>query len=303
MQDVKIVGRCFKMVDSVTNNNSTQKTLSSCGLSDDVMTNDELNKKVKIAIERIQSFKDRYKEKTYLAFSGGKDSITIYDLAKKAGIPLEPHYHFTTVDPPELTRFIRDNYPEVPWDRPTRVMTHRGGEPVTVKSMFQLIVWMGFPPSRRLRYCCRYLKEYGGKGRTVIDGVRWAESTRRSKRMMYERCSKDKDTMYLHPIIDWSDEDVWNYIHQNNLKYCCLYDEGFTRIGCIMCPIAGKKSMIAQAKRWPKYYKAYINTFRRMLESKSSTHKLQWKSAEDVMNWFITGDFLEEGDEQCEIFG
>lgn len=42
------------------------------------------------------------------------------------------------------------------------------------------------------------------------------------------------------PIIDWSTEDVWNYIKTNNLRYCSLYDEGFDRIGCVLCPMASK---------------------------------------------------------------
>jgi phosphoadenosine phosphosulfate reductase len=261
------------------------------------------NEKVQIAIERLQFHRDRNRDKTYLAFSGGKDSIVIYDLAKKAGIPLEPHYHFTTVDPPELTQFIKINYPEIPWDRLERKMTHRGEEPVMVRSMFQLIEWMHFPPSRRFRYCCRYLKERGGEGRTIIDGVRWAESTRRSKRMMFERCSKNATTLYLHPIIDWTDEDVWIYIRQNNLKYCSLYDEGFKRLGCILCPLGGKKQMLIQAERWPKYYNAYMRTFERMLKSLPPAYKLQWKSAEEVMHWYITGDLLENSDNDCEVFG
>jgi phosphoadenosine phosphosulfate reductase len=263
----------------------------------------DLYDKEQIAIERIRSLKDRYKEKTYLAFSGGKDSITIYDLAKKAGIPLEPHYHFTTMDPPELTRFIKENYPEIPWDRPLKIAAHRGEEPVTIKSMFQLIEWKHTPPTRRFRYCCEVLKEYGGRGRTVIDGVRWAESKRRSKRMMYERCSKNDDTMYLHPIIDWTDEDVWNYINWNHLKYCSLYNEGFKRLGCIMCPLASEKQMQIEAKRWPKYYAALMRSFERMLKTKPASHKLQWSSAEDVMNWYIHGEHLAEDETTCEVFG
>jgi phosphoadenosine phosphosulfate reductase len=256
-----------------------------------------------IAIGRIRGFKDRYNPETYLAFSGGKDSIVIYDLAKKSGIPISPHYHFTTMDPPELTQFIKAYYPEIPWDRPFKVGTHRGESQVTIKSMFQLIEWKHTPPTRRFRYCCEILKEYGGRGRVVIDGVRWAESRRRSRRMMYERCQKNDDTFYLHPIIDWSDEDVWEYIRRNELNYCRLYDEGFKRIGCIMCPLAGEKQMIREAQRWPKYYNALMRTFERMLKTKPSHQKLQWSSAEDVMNWYIRGQHLGEDETQCEVFG
>jgi 3'-phosphoadenosine 5'-phosphosulfate sulfotransferase (PAPS reductase)/FAD synthetase len=102
-----------------------------------------LEDKVKLAIERLQFYRDRKHEKTYLAFSGGKDSIVIYDLAKQSGIPIEPHNHFTTVDPPELVRFVKENYPEVIVDRPDCTKRHRGGELVSIKSMFQLIAFKG----------------------------------------------------------------------------------------------------------------------------------------------------------------
>ena len=120
---------------------------------------------------------------------------------------------------------------------------------------------------------------------------------------MFERCSKNDDTYYLHPIIDWSDEDVWRYIRANGLKYCSLYDEVFKRIGCVMCPKSSKKQMIKEAKRWPKYYNAYMLAFERMLLTKPAHQKLQWKSAEDVMNWWIYAKHLDEDETVCEVFG
>ena len=61
--------------------------------------------KAEIAIARLQNFEppDGY----YLAFSGGKDSVTILALAKQAGVKFDAHYHYTTCDPPELVQFIR----------------------------------------------------------------------------------------------------------------------------------------------------------------------------------------------------
>lgn len=260
--------------------------------------------KVAISIERIALHKDRANPATYLAFGGGKDSVVVYDLAKRSGIPLEPHFHFTTVDPPELTRFILDNYPEVIVDRPYAVMTHRGEEPTVIKSMFQLIEFKHTPPTRMLRYCCEVLKEYGGRGRTVITGMRWEESLSRSKRRMYERCSKGDDTFYLNPIIDWSEKDVWEYIKKNNLPYCCLYDQGFKRIGCIMCPKASVEQREFEAKRYPKFYNAYLRAFERMLSHKPKHQKLQWSSAEDVMHWWLYERHIDPcGSEQCELFG
>ena len=61
--------------------------------------------KVELAIERLKAFEppDGY----YVAFSGGKDSQCIYHLCQIAGVKFDAHYAITSVDPPELVRFIR----------------------------------------------------------------------------------------------------------------------------------------------------------------------------------------------------
>jgi phosphoadenosine phosphosulfate reductase len=239
------------------------------------------------AIEVIKEYEPL--EGYYLAFSGGKDSVVIYDLAKRSDVRFEPHYHFTTVDPPELTKFIKDNY-NVVWDRPK-------------KSMFKLIEGRGFPPTRQIRYCCSELKEYGGRGMTIVTGVRKAESRARSKRIMYHEDTRFKNTYYLNPILEWKDEDVWDYIRTNKIKYCSLYDEGFDRIGCIMCPLSGTEQRVKESKRWPKFYNAYLRAIGRGLEShKMRASKRSGTTAEQMMSWWLYGD-SSVCSEQCELFG
>ena len=182
--------------------------------------------KVANAIRLIRDFEPS--EGYYVAFSGGKDSVVILDLVKRSGVKFDAHYNITGIDPPELFYFIRDNFPEVQRHRPET-------------TIWKLIVKKMMLPTRMVRYCCEYLKERGGAGRRVVTGVRKAESVKRSKRKDVEECFKDKHKVYINPIIDWSDQDVWEYIKTNNLKYCHLYDEGFKRLGCIGCPMIGKK--------------------------------------------------------------
>lgn len=254
--------------------------------------------KVDVAIDRIRAFEppDGY----YLAFSGGKDSQCIYHLAKMADVSFDAHYSVTTVDPPELMRFIKENYPDVIWDRPMF-----NGKPT---SMWKLIPEHTVPPTRQIRYCCDVLKEQHGQGRVVITGVRWAESaTRRNThgivdmrtkskkiineslennpaatlntrgglifnddndetRKTVEQCYQKRRTT-LNPIIDWDDDEVWEFIKEVvKVPYCSLYDEGFTRLGCIGCPLQGTKGMLRDFERWPRYKELYIKAFDEMIK-------------------------------------
>lgn len=67
--------------------------------------------KVETAIKRIKMFEPE--EGYYLCFSGGKDSVVIKALADMAGVKYDAHYSLTSVDPPELVRFIKDEHPDV----------------------------------------------------------------------------------------------------------------------------------------------------------------------------------------------
>lgn len=105
--------------------------------------------KVEMAIARLQLHEP--KEGYYVAFSGGKDSCVVLDLCKRAGVKFDAHYNLTTVDPPELVRFIKKYHPDI-WETRTKPK----------KTMWQLIEEKRLPPTRKVRYCCEVLKEGGG---------------------------------------------------------------------------------------------------------------------------------------------
>ena len=125
--------------------------------------------KVQVAIDRLKTFEPP--EGYYLAFSGGKDSVVIKKLADLAGVKYDAHYNLTSVDPPELVQFIK-SFKDVIIDRPK----DKNGNQIT---MWNLIPPRRLPPTQIARYCCKDLKETGGKGRMTITGVRWAESSNR----------------------------------------------------------------------------------------------------------------------------
>lgn len=271
--------------------------------------------KLEVAIQRLKTFEPS--EGYYLAFSGGKDSAVIKALADMAGVKYDAHYNVTSVDPPELVRFIKEKYPDVIWEYPR----HKDG---TRATMWNLIPKKKMPPTRLVRYCCQVLKESGGDGRFTITGVRWAESSNRknnqgeitiykadkelkespdfmqtnkggvvlindneSSRKMVDSCYKRKKTV-LNPIIDWEDDEVWEFIHRFNIPYCELYDKGYKRLGCIGCPM--NPAAAAELERYPKYKQAYLRAFDKMLENMDKAElKTTWKTADDVMKWWLGG--------------
>ena len=180
----------------------------------------------------------------YLAFSGGKDSCVIKQLAIEADVKFQASYNNTTIDPPELIRYIRQYHAEVSWNNPKVPMLRR------------LVEKSNGPPTRLARWCCEEYKEQGGAGSLKVIGVRIAESERRAG-LWKEFQPHRTDGGTLAPIVYWTDEDVWEFIRSRNLPYCELYDQGFKRLGCIGCPMAGQAGQRKEFARWPGYERAW----------------------------------------------
>lgn len=231
----------------------------------------------------------------HLAFSGGKDSMVLYHLAKMAGVKFKAHMQITTIDPPELMQFVRGNYPDVILHRPAI-------------NFYDLIVKKRMLPMRNARYCCAYLKEQAGGGTVTLLGIRAAESSRRAARNEFEigrhgyrgnldqfnrqtdrsfACVNGKDKIMLSPIFRWSDADVWNFIRGQGLPYCRLYDEGFYRIGCIFCPMASKKSKIIDRHRYPGFERAIKRSIQKLIDTYDYWQEYN-ATADEVFDWWVS---------------
>lgn len=259
--------------------------------------------KVETAIERLRTFEPP--EGYFLAFSGGKDSVVIKALADMAGVKYDAHYSVSSVDPPELVQFVK-TFSDVSRDIPH----DKDGNPVT---MWNLIPKKRMPPTRLARYCCTALKEQQGIGRFVITGVRWEESVRRratrsglelgdtakGERERLDPDNPDQELIHIcptkaqrviNPIIDWTTKEVWEFIREYNVRYCELYDQGFTRLGCIGCPMGGGESQVKEFARYPKYRRNYLRAFKRMLSQNESVGRAcSWNTPEEVMTWWTEG--------------
>ena len=219
-------------------------------------------------------------------FSGGKDSIVLKRLMELAGIQCKFIFSQTSVDPQELLVYIKKYHKDVVIEKPR-------------ESMFQLIVKKGFPPTRVCRYCCQEYKERNvcpkRENVMTVTGVRKEESKKRASRSMYETCQIDKGVIFFHPVINWTEDQIWNFILTENIPYCSLYDRGFTRIGCVGCPLTSAKNIRREFDYWPNFEKAYLWAFDKMLEGR---HFDKWKTKYDVMEWYIYG--VQKAYEQLE---
>ena len=192
----------------------------------------------------------------YLAFSGGKDSQALYHIAELAGVKFDAHMNLTSVDPPEVIRFVKKAYPEVDLIKPK-------------KSIYQLAVEKQILPTMRVRWCCAEYKEMSGAGRVTLIGIRHQESSRRAKRNEVEisnrkfsgtlegldeyrqelkakrarrkskkdgvnitnadqeqtlGCISGKESLLISPIIHWTEQDVWEFLNKvMEVPHCSLY--------------------------------------------------------------------------------
>lgn len=88
----------------------------------------------------------------------------------------------------------------------------------------------------------------------------------RENARLVEMCYKDHTTM-INPVIDWATEEVWEFIREYKIPYCCLYDEGFKRLGCIGCPMGSRQQREYEFERYPKYKNLYMIAFQKMIDN------------------------------------
>lgn len=275
--------------------------------------------KLEKTIEKIKAFEPE--NGYYIAFSGGKDSQCIYHLCEMAGVKFDAHYRVTSVDPPELVNFIKEHYPkvskEIPRDKngkpitmwnliperkmpPTRIVRYccselketggtgrvimtgvRWAESANRKKNQGLVTITG--KSKKVQ---KQLTEIGANFTQTDRGGVVLNLDNAEERRAVEMCYRTRHTL-VNPIIDWSDGDVWEFLNEIVcVPHCCLYDEGFKRIGCIGCPMSNYQEL--ELNKYPKYKEAYMRAFRRMLKIRKLRNiETDWKSADDVMKWWL----------------
>jgi phosphoadenosine phosphosulfate reductase len=290
---------------------------------------DDLIQKEKDAIARLKAFEPKDGEPYYLCYSGGKDSDVIRILAQLAGIRHEIHHNLTTVDAPETIQYIKsipdvmidkaryeDGTPKTMWNLiprkklpPTRLMRwccaelKEGGGKGRLK-----ITGVRWDESRSRKENADVIRMHGKEkttqkmldemglsfrltkqGGVVMNCSTGDNEALRDQKDLVHHCYRDR-SVTINPIIEWTDKDVWDFLHHYGCMGNPLYQCGEHRIGCIGCPLSGSRRQKSDFIRYPKYKANYIMAFGKMLKSREEsglTNQQNWKTGEDVLRWWL----------------
>ena len=246
-----------------------------------------LNKE-QTAIALIQSYQPV--EPYYVANSGGKDSEVAEHLTMRATGHYQSYYCVSPIDPKENFTFLREHHPNTIWEYHAR-------------NFWGLVVKNNLPLRHR-RWCCKIIKESGGAGRVVIVGNRKDEGSNRSKQGCFEK-HKTLNKSFLRPIVNWSHEEVWEYIRKYKLPYNSIYDEGairkgygegrIKRLGCVLCPF--NREVKYEMERFPKIAHLWLRACDRIvadrlsrnnISKKGKPYKQQFTTGKECFNWWIS---------------
>ena len=238
----------------------------------------------------------------YMAVSGGKDSQVLYHIAKLAGVRFKAHMNLTSIDPPEVIRFVKQEYPDVELIKPKM-------------SIYEMAKKKCMLPTKIMRWCCAEFKETSGAGKVTLIGIRREESVRRAKRgeistnikgkrteetfdqwseheEQMVTCVGGKDKILVSPIIYWTKRDVWEFLNSNNIPHCELYDQGYTRIGCICCPMSQLRQKRKEIERWPHVKRNWLKTIQWLIDNGYVNYN--FNDAETGFKWWISGKSFKQ---------
>jgi len=200
----------------------------------------------------------------YVLFSGGKDSLVVLDLAHKYWkdnfkviyIEITGNTH------PKCNKYVH------------KVVNEYGVELIHLKydrDFFDMLMELGYPSVlwSGARWCLQRFKDrpmmWFNKNNTVnltASGMKQGDSNRR--RIWIEKNvvngitinprKKEYGKVQLLPIYNWSNEDVWNYIKENNLPLNPLYKEIGRAGNCVICPALRKCEFLAVMQKCPEFF-------------------------------------------------
>ncbi|MCM8778908.1 MAG: phosphoadenylyl-sulfate reductase [Candidatus Omnitrophica bacterium] len=205
----------------------------------------------KTAEEILSWAVETFKDKVALASSFGAEDVVLVDMLSK----ISPRMKIFTLD---TGRLPQETYSLIE----------------EIRKRYQVNIEFYFPDTQRIeemlnkygpnlfyksvelrRLCCEIRKveplQRALKGLSAwVCGLRRGQSVTRQEIKKIEVDDAHGGIYKLNPLADWSEKDVWDYIHKNNVPYNALHDKGYSSIGCSPCTRAIKPGEDIRAGRW-----------------------------------------------------
>ncbi len=187
------------------------------------------------AVQFARSAADQFPNREqFVSFSGGKDSAVVANIVREAFGQATLFFADTTLEHPETVEYVSVFAKSTGMRLETR----------TSRNDFLDMCRQLDPPSRVMRWCCSVFKAYpinlfwGSLESRVLgfDGIRRAESRGRNGYPRIYQSTKFVRQVTARPILHWNSLAVWLYLVHKNLPLNPLYERGYARVGCLMCP-------------------------------------------------------------------
>jgi len=208
------------------------------------MTINPLNAKIAKSKEVLKEALERFSGKIALAWTGGKDSTTTLHLLKDlcgGQVPIPVLNIDTSAKFKEIYEF-RDRVAQE-WQ--INLVIERNEDAIKEIKI-----------AANKEECCLRLKadvianairKFGWQG--LITGMRWDEQPDRVEEA-YLSPRKNPDHLRVHPILHFTETDIWQYIHQKKVPFCELYERGYRSLGCEPCTKLGVAGGTERAGRY-----------------------------------------------------
>ncbi|HEX54809.1 MAG: phosphoadenosine phosphosulfate reductase [Candidatus Altiarchaeales archaeon] len=183
--------------------------------------------KVEKSKDVIREAVERFKDKIAIAWTGGKDSTVVLGLTRElfnGRVPIPVLFVDTTVKFKETYDFINKLKRE--WN--LNLVIARNEDALKKIEI-----------AKDRERCCHLLKTEAlnmaiknNGWKAIIAAIRWDEQEARANEKYF---SPRKNHIRVHPILHFTEKDIWDYIKSRNLPYHPLYDKGYRSIGCEPC--------------------------------------------------------------------
>lgn len=283
---------------------------------------------IKLAAEMSEQY---YGKPLLVCYSGGKDSDVLLDLVKRSGVPFEIQHGLTTVDAPPTVQHVKKVFRDLEEHGiHTEIIkgTYKGKEttmwrlieekklPPTrlIRYCCQVFKETATPN----RFVCLGVRRAESTNRAtrkefevralqtatalrydfnhVLENFNFAQEHAGEENADVWDCkiisnAKANNDVITNPIIYWLDSDIWEYVETYNVEMNPLYSMGYSRVGCVGCPMATAKTREKEFEDFPQYKDNYIKAFDKMIEHrKESGLSCEWKDGADCFEWWLYGN-------------